>query len=395
MPWLKVSDAAATHPIALAPLDSLEADDRIVNELFGFIARCAVMSAQHEKDYVVTLGTARTLAGGADRFRVLADAAARAGYWKQVTIEDVQGQEQVAFELAQEKDLFHMILKAERAWETQRRADVANTDLTVPVRLRDGDGCRWCGKSVVWRDRKSGRGATYDHVHPGRGAASPEDLVIACRSCNGARQDENVKFDRTLMPPPERPLYGADTLAFLAEHGATPAAAGQSTAAKQAPQRDTAPEPTSTAPVATAAGSTAPATAAPQQEERDTAGQERQRDTAARDAGRPAATAAATRTAGQVLARDLEEMELDAPPPDQPENQPAHLDVRAEGSGSTGTGRDGTGPGRAVPGRDGNGTGTGQGRDGSAPGERPSSGRRRRRRRGRRGGARGGERDVR
>ncbi|MFK4072066.1 HNH endonuclease, partial [Streptomyces sp. NPDC029674] len=284
MPWLKVSDASATHPIALAAMEADDADDRIVNELFGFVARCAVMAAQHERDYVVTVGTARVMAGSS-RFEALVAAAVRAGYFVETTAEDAEGVPRRAFRLVEEKDLFHMLLKKERAWETQRRNDVANPELTVPVRLRDGDGCRWCGKTVAWRDRKSGRGATYDHVRPGQGAASPEDLVVACRSCNSARKDEeNTSFDRALMPPPEHPLYGADTLAFLAEHDVVPAPtapeeAGSTTpAAEQAPQRESAPAQATAAPT-DAAGSTAgDATAAPRQGVRDTASRpERQR----------------------------------------------------------------------------------------------------------------------
>ena len=295
MPWLKVSDASAMHPIALAAMEAEDADERLVNELFGYVARCAVMSAQHEQDYIVTLATARVTAGGDARFKVLAEAAERAGYWTRTTVKDASGVERPAFRLVKEKDLFHMLLKKERAWETQRRADVANPELTVPVRLRDGDGCRWCGKSVAWRDRKSGRGATYDHVKPGQGAASPEDLVVACRACNGARKDEeNTSFNRTLMAPPSQPLYGPDTLAFLAEHNVVPEQQGPDPAAEQGSQRGPAPTSTTAAP-ATAAGSTArTATAASRQGVRDTAdGQERQRGAQVRDVDGQAADAAA------------------------------------------------------------------------------------------------------
>ncbi|QCP08219.1 HNH endonuclease [Micrococcus luteus] len=426
MPWLKVSDASAMHPIALAAMEAEDADERLVNELFGYVARCAVMSAQHEQDYVVTLATARVTAGGDARFKVLAAAAERAGYWTRTTVKDASGAERPAFRLVEEKDLFHMLLKKERAWETQRRADVANPELTVPVRLRDGDGCRWCGKSVAWRDRKSGRGATYDHVKPGQGAASPEDLVVACRACNGARKDEeNTSFSRTLMAPPFRPLYGPDTLAFLAEHDVVPEQQDTATAAERQSQRETAPTPTTAAP-ATAAGSTArTATAAPRQGVRETAdGQERRRGAQVRDVDGQAADAAAAHAQREADARraeaererrldawladhgisvapapatalsplDVEEAdwapsEGDAGPPGGPDLQiPA--DRQAEGSGFPGTGRDGSG--REGPGLDVSGTGgarDGSGLDGGSAG----SGRRRRRR-GRRGGrGRGGE----
>ncbi|MEW1964652.1 HNH endonuclease [Micrococcus sp. NPDC078436] len=432
MPWLKVSDASAMHPIALAALETDDADDRLVNELFGYVCRCAVMSAQHEQDYVVTLATARVTAGGDARFRALAGAAERAGYWTRTVVKDATGAERPAFRLVQEKDLFHMLLKAERAWETQRRADVANAELTVPVRLRDGDGCRWCGKTVAWRDRKSGRGATYDHVHPGQGAASPEDLVVACRACNGARKDEeNTSFDRTLMQPPERPFYGADTLAFLAEHDVVPSTpeepasaapqAAPSSAAEQAPRRESAPGPV-TAARFDAAGSTAgAATAAPLQGVRDTATRpERPRADVVRGAGASGVPAGAGPAQRERVRRGVQEREqsLDdwlaargiAPPPapsltpldleeaewvpELPEEVAEGLDLQiladrqAEGSGFPGSGR--VGKGREGLGLVGHGQGSGwdgSGLDGDAAGE----GQGRRRRRGRRGGrGRGG-----
>lgn len=56
------------------------------------------------------------------------------------------------------------------------------------VRLRDGDDCRYCGKVVVWTDRRSAKGGTYDHVDP-MGPNTPENLVVACRACNSAKKD--------------------------------------------------------------------------------------------------------------------------------------------------------------------------------------------------------------
>ena len=91
-----------------------DADDRIVNELFGFVARCAVMAAQHERDYVVTVGTARVMAGS-PRFEALVAAAVRAGYLVETTAEDAEGVPRRAFRLVEEKDLFHMLRKKERA----------------------------------------------------------------------------------------------------------------------------------------------------------------------------------------------------------------------------------------------------------------------------------------
>ncbi|MEA5454486.1 hypothetical protein SPF06_07110 [Sinomonas sp. JGH33] len=217
MPWLKQSDAAANHPIVLNALELPEADDRILNELFGFVARCATQCAAHEFDYVVTVGTARALAGSHSRYLELAAAAKRCGYWFETTIRDEDGTERPAWKLVEDEDLFHMILKAERAWTNQRKKDARDPSLTVPVRLRDGDACRYCGKTVSWKDRRSGRSGTYDHADPGK-AATFETYVVSCRECNGRRQDDADRVWKTI-PAPTEPLYGPETTDFLAGHG--------------------------------------------------------------------------------------------------------------------------------------------------------------------------------
>ena len=58
--------------------------------------------------------------------------------------------------------------------------------LTRAVRARDGDACRYCGKTVRWEDRKGPDGGTYDHIDPD-GPNNPDNLVVACRSCNGRK----------------------------------------------------------------------------------------------------------------------------------------------------------------------------------------------------------------
>ena len=220
MPWLKQSDAAANHPIVLAAHELDDADDRTLNELFGYVARCATQSAAFEQDYIVTFGTAFQMAGSHSRFQVLSAAAERCGYWNEIEITGEDGERRRAFKLAEEKDLFHMILKEERAWLNKRKEDSRNPALFIPVRKRDGDACRYCGKPVTWGDNRSGRGATYDHVVPGDMEATVDTYVVCCRECNGKRQDDPDRTWKTL-PAPSEPLYGPATVKLLASHGIT------------------------------------------------------------------------------------------------------------------------------------------------------------------------------
>jgi hypothetical protein len=214
--WLKESDAAANHPIVLNALEMDDADDRILNECFGFVNRCATQAAAHEKDYIVTVGTAKLIAGSLARYHALIKAAKFCGYFTEVLVE-IEGEQRKAFKLVEDNDLFHMMLKSEREWNNQRKKDTRDTGLTSRVRARDGDACRYCGKSVVWGDTKSGRGATYDHTVPGEGG-TVDTMVVCCRECNGRRQDDPDSTWRTL-PAPAEPLYGPATVNFIAKHG--------------------------------------------------------------------------------------------------------------------------------------------------------------------------------
>lgn len=216
MPWLKQGDAAANHPIVLAAVEMDDADDRILNECFGFVGRCATQAAAYEQDYIITVGTARHMAGSLSRYNALIAAAKYCGYLTEVQVQ-IDGEQRKAFKLVEDNDLFHMILKAEREWNNQRKKDTRDTALTVKVRARDGDACRYCGKSVAWGDNKSGRGATYDHTNPGQGG-TVDTLVVCCRECNGRRADDPDRVWKTL-PVPAEPLYGPATVAFIEKHG--------------------------------------------------------------------------------------------------------------------------------------------------------------------------------
>lgn len=214
MSWLKVSDAFTMHPMLLQVLEFGEyADDRIVNEMAGFLTRCAASAAAYETDYVIAQGMIQTIAGSFQRNKVLVYLATKIGIFTEMR--DPKGR--TVYKLIEEEDLFHMILKAERAWKNRQKQDNRNPKLTAPVRKRDGDECRWCGNIVNWNDRRSGRGGTYDHLNPGQGAASPEEMVVCCFSCNAQRRDA-VGWDKTLRPVPEAPYYSSLTVSFLEKY---------------------------------------------------------------------------------------------------------------------------------------------------------------------------------
>lgn len=238
MAWGALSDTFANHPTVLKPLELAEADERLVNEVAGVVLRCMAQVAALEGDYVVPMGMWRQTAGFA-RAAELARIAVFSGYMTEVLTSDGLP----AYRLVEDRDLFNMIPRTARDWANQRRRDARNMDLVIPVRTRDGDACRWCGNVVVFGDQKSGRGGTYDHLKPGR-PATVDTFIVACRSCNSARQDDLESWDRPLLPDPPEPYYRESTVTLLAKHGVTvtssekpsprPAPSGQADGAQSA-----------------------------------------------------------------------------------------------------------------------------------------------------------------
>lgn len=63
-----------------------------------------------------------------------------------------------------------------------------NRGLCDEIVQRDRNQCRYCGVRVNWADRRSPRGATFDHIDPD-GDNTRENVVVACRRCNGRKKD--------------------------------------------------------------------------------------------------------------------------------------------------------------------------------------------------------------
>ena len=225
MPWARLTDTAATHPIVLAVAEHPDADDRSVNEVFGFMLRLAAMSAQYLTDYVFWYSSAVQMAGSKSQADQLLELAAFAGYG----VQDVEpGSGRRFFRLVADSDFVHIKTAEEVAWERDRKANNGDLSIIVPVRWRDGDACRYCGKVVNWADRKGGKGGTYDHRLPGQSGTWRSE-VVACRSCNSIRGNASKGLPpsegmaaadrvRPLLTPPDRPYYSPRTREWLNSH---------------------------------------------------------------------------------------------------------------------------------------------------------------------------------
>lgn len=95
-----------------------------------------------------------------------------------------------------------LITTPEREWNQTRQKDIRNRQLTLAVRERDGDTCRYCGDTVTWTDRKSSKRACYSHINIGQGAKTPDDMVIACLLCDHQQSRDYAEGKPLRAPNP-------------------------------------------------------------------------------------------------------------------------------------------------------------------------------------------------
>ncbi|MGY5764970.1 hypothetical protein ACXET9_07215 [Brachybacterium sp. DNPG3] len=192
-----------------------DADERSVNEVFGFVMRLFLQAAQQGSDYQVSFGTAMVLS---PRYEALLALAAKSGLLS-IGVED----DRKVIRLVADPEFMHMRTREEIAWESQRKADTSDLSLVIPVRVRDGDACRYCGEVVSFGMRKGNRAGTYDHLVPGQRARSVDELVVACKGCNSGRRDEEGGRGSRypLLPPPAagQRYFSTATLTWFKDQG--------------------------------------------------------------------------------------------------------------------------------------------------------------------------------
>lgn len=354
----------------LRSLEHPKSDARSLNELFGFVARCAAESSAHRLDYTILRSQVIQLAGGMSEAPRLIALAEFCGLFKATEV-DHEGMKVTAYVIHQDLELFHLKLAAEQDWENQRKRDTRDPDMTGPARLRDGDACRYCGKTVNWKDRTSSRGATYDHRVPGQKG----NLLVSCKGCNSKRKDD-PEGTWPVLDAPQRPLYGPETVKFLRDlgHDVRPSYADPSVTT-----------PPSTHDVAPSAAEGQQGTGQTHAVETPPSG-EAPAETSALEAAGPCAPELAPETQQQVEHSEQAPTVAAAEGEQGPSPEPgSDLGRVAPGPGFVGSGRDGSGQvgkGRGGPGLARGGPGWDGGRAG------PGGAVTRKKRRGKRGGRR-------
>ncbi len=229
MAWLRLGDTAATYPALLEVSEHPDADESTVDEVFGYFMRVAAQAAQHPHatDYIVAMATAILIAGTRARADRLIGFASFTGLMTVIELDSGRR----AIRLLNDPEFVHMKTADVLDFERQRRADNGNPEITVLVRMRDGDACRYCGKVVNFGARTGKLAGTYDHRPPGQ-PADAERSVVACSSCNASRGKtplEVADAAMPLLPPPKHPYYSRSTrkwlaayTALLSENGLTP-----------------------------------------------------------------------------------------------------------------------------------------------------------------------------
>lgn len=202
MSFLRASDTVAYDPRTLYPLEDPDADERTVDEVFGFSVRLAAECGSKETDRVARRSQALQLAGSKERLDRLMGYLVAAKVWLPLG--------EGGWELINDTGYLHLRAQDDIERDRIRQRDARDDALTVPARLRDGDHCRYCKAEVNWGDRKSLRGATWEHVNIANQPTQLDEYVVACFGCNREPSSRGE-----LLPPPVNPRYGAATKDFI------------------------------------------------------------------------------------------------------------------------------------------------------------------------------------
>lgn len=205
--WFRGGDTLTTHPLMIRLLEVCDGDHLLKNEAKGVLVDLVSISAAHATDYLVGYGAVAQVAPGREKI-VIENLCAAGLLFRE---EGPEGRPMLR--IVDDPTLFHIRLKEEMELDRRRAKDKRNPELLIAVRVRDGDQCRWCGKTVDWRDRRSARSATYDSLN-GHKESTPETLVVACHACNSKRGAGEVLELRD-PPTPEEVYYTATTIEFI------------------------------------------------------------------------------------------------------------------------------------------------------------------------------------
>lgn len=212
LPWLKTGDNVLTHPNFNASAKVAKANAHTRFTIWGFVSVCASVSAGAMTDGYLDADTLELI--GRKHWKLYTAQAVEAGLLTKTTRKG-----ETVWRIIDDPNLLHIRQRDEVEWERARKRDASNPALTVPVRVRDGSACRYCGRPVNFGARTGDRRGTYDHREPGA-PATVDTFVVACFGCNASRRDNRENWDDThpLLPPPQEPLHTESDLTWYRKH---------------------------------------------------------------------------------------------------------------------------------------------------------------------------------
>ncbi|MEJ6013274.1 hypothetical protein WG936_05415 [Corynebacterium sp. H127] len=187
-------------------LEVCDGNTSLRNEAWGALTFVASISAAHLTDYVVAPGMVWMVAPG--RAAELIKIWIKAGLAEEIKVDD-----RPMIRIIEHEELLHMRTKEEVTIDRLRKSDGRKPELMIPVRVRDGDQCRFCGKTVKWGDQKSNRGATIDSL-TGHVDSTVETLVVACRECN-TKRGNGIELALRPVPTDQEVYYSDKTITYI------------------------------------------------------------------------------------------------------------------------------------------------------------------------------------
>ncbi|MGV0391497.1 HNH endonuclease [Corynebacterium phoceense] len=205
MAWLRIGDNVITHPMMSRLLVATGLDHQQKNEAFGVLTQIAAGSAAHLTDGIVEMGSLAQVAPG--RERAVLDVLKTAGIAEETKLDG----RYIVRLILDDEEFVHMRRREEVEQDRNRAKDKRTPGLLAQVRVRDGDVCRWCAKSVSWSNRRGRRAATYDSLTKHKNS-TVDTLVVSCKTCNSRRGNGE---ELHLKPEPENPIYSQKTVDFV------------------------------------------------------------------------------------------------------------------------------------------------------------------------------------
>ncbi|MGW5647538.1 hypothetical protein [Saccharopolyspora sp. NPDC003762] len=220
MPWLRLDDIGYDDPLVRA----------VGNGAYGAVTRMGQYASAQRTDGWIPADKAREIASRAELRALTAVRIGDGAPMLHAHGDDCRCLQGVAWNEAQGGYWIHAFLdrnpsRSENDVHRAKARELKDKELRRAVKDRDGDTCRYCGITVKWADRKTPAGGVLDHVDP-KIAAGADNLVVACRGCNGRKKDCTPEAaGLALLPPPADPaaIYAGSTPDQPPNHaGSTP-----------------------------------------------------------------------------------------------------------------------------------------------------------------------------